>query len=234
VPATEGEPGGVAHEKPFNVAAVHFAHATVLVVDDVDYNRDLVRGYYQGYDLEVVEAQDGSEGLEKAARLRPDLILLDLKMPVLDGYAVAGRLRADEALRRIPVLVFTASALAQDEERISPLCDGYLRKPVRREDLIRATMVHLPHAVATSMPAAAPAPALRPDDIARRVAALSAEVARELDRAIDIADIATIERLIEQLRRDDHVLANILTGHAERFDYDALRAVLGHRAATNQ
>jgi len=227
VPAGEAEPMRMNGTERFDFTAVHFAHATVLVVDDVDYNRDLIRGFYNGYDLEVVEAQNGLEALDKAAHLRPDLILLDLKMPVMDGYTAAARLKADEALEHVPVIAFTASVLKQDEERISRLCDGYLRKPVRRAELVRATMAWLPHTVLVQPFGQAPTPGGSSADGAQRIAKLPAELVRALRRAIEMADIGAIQRLIERIGQDDSALAHILTVHADRFDYDALRAVLG-------
>jgi len=77
--------------------------------------------------------------------------VLDMKMPEMDGYEMAEHLQKDDALKDIPVIAITASALKQDEEVISKLCGGYLRKPICRSNLIREIMKHLPHTVVKTM-----------------------------------------------------------------------------------
>jgi len=75
------------------------------------------------------------------------LILLDMKMPVMDGYKAAEILNNDGVLKDVPVIAVTASALKQDEEKISKFCDGYLRKPISQADLITEVVKFLPHTV---------------------------------------------------------------------------------------
>ncbi|OVE81774.1 hypothetical protein BVY04_02555 [bacterium M21] len=122
-----------------------FEPATILITDDIDLNRQMLMTYLGDWQFTLIEAESGLECLEKAAEHRPDLILLDMKMPVMDGYEAAEALKVDDQLSLIPVIAVTASALKQDEERIAALCDGYLRKPVSKSDVVHEIIRFLPH-----------------------------------------------------------------------------------------
>lgn len=104
----------------------------VLVADDRAISRELVRSVLEGSGYEVFEASDGVEALEEARRVRPDVILLDLHMPRLDGFGVIRELRGDHAFDDIPVLALTASAMTGDRERaLASGFTGYVAKPIR-------------------------------------------------------------------------------------------------------
>ena len=132
-------------ETEYDLQCLNFAPAKILLVDDIDYNRELMRGYMEDYDFEIREAVNGAEALDIAAEFSPHLILLDMKMPVMDGYEVARKLEIDSSLKNIPVIAVTASALIEDEEFINKICNGYLRKPVNRADLLNVLAEHLSH-----------------------------------------------------------------------------------------
>jgi two-component system, cell cycle response regulator DivK len=103
---------------------------TVLVVEDIEFNRDLL-GQILEDEYEVAFAADGAEGLRKAAELRPDLILMDLSLPVVDGWEAMRRLKADLELARIPVIAVTAHAMAGEEEQARAAgADDFLSKPI--------------------------------------------------------------------------------------------------------
>ena len=107
----------------------------VLVADDMVMNRDLIRAFFFGTGHELLEAVNGREALEIARSSRPDIILMDVRMPVMDGVAATRALKADEHLKSIPIIVVTASAMQTEEAALKPICDGYLRKPISRSDL---------------------------------------------------------------------------------------------------
>ncbi|MDM8549449.1 ATP-binding protein [Desulfobacterales bacterium HSG2] len=140
-------------EKQADFDSIMFEQGTILIADDIDYNRELVTSFFEGYDLTLLEAENGREAIEKARELRPDLILLDMKMPEMDGYEAAAVLRKEDDLKEIPVIAVTASAMREDEEMIKKLCDSYLRKPVSRADLVSEVMKFLPHTVTKREPA---------------------------------------------------------------------------------
>jgi two-component system cell cycle response regulator DivK len=101
-----------------------------LIVEDVELNRDLLVQLLED-DYEISTAGDGASGLEAAARLRPDLILMDLSLPVIDGWEASRRLKADPDLRHIPVIALTAHAMQGDEAKARACgCDDYLAKPI--------------------------------------------------------------------------------------------------------
>jgi CheY-like chemotaxis protein len=110
---------------------------TVLIVEDVDLNRDLLVQLLED-DYRLVLAEDGVSALERAAETMPDLILMDLSLPRMDGWEATRRLKADERLARIPVIVLSAHAMRGDEERARASgCNDFLTKPIDETLLLR-------------------------------------------------------------------------------------------------
>jgi len=102
----------------------------ILVVEDQEDNRKIVRDLVTASGYELVEAATGEEGLEAAARERPDLILMDIQLPGIDGYEVTRRIKADPDLRQIPIIAVTSFALSGDDKKaFAAGCDGYVTKP---------------------------------------------------------------------------------------------------------
>ncbi|WP_081599425.1 PAS domain S-box protein [Prochlorothrix hollandica] len=116
------------------------APTRILVADDVEFNRALLAGYFQATHHTLYFAQNGQEAVWISQVSQPDLILLDLRMPVMDGYEAAQILAEDPRTQTIPVIVLTASCSAEEEESIKSWCDGFLRQPVSRSQLI--TVLH--------------------------------------------------------------------------------------------
>ncbi|MCM2255567.1 MAG: response regulator [Vicinamibacteria bacterium] len=109
----------------------------ILLVEDNEMNRDMLsrRLIRKGY--EVVIAVDGGEGHEMAQTINPDLILLDMSLPVLDGWEVARRLKGNEATKKIPIIALTAHAMAGDREKaLEAGCDDYDTKPIELPRLL--------------------------------------------------------------------------------------------------
>ncbi|MBN2857869.1 MAG: transporter substrate-binding domain-containing protein [Candidatus Delongbacteria bacterium] len=116
---------------------VKFSKAKVLVADDIVSNRFLLTELCAGLGLETVEAANGREAVEKAKLYVPDLILLDMRMPEMDGYEAIEILKNDPATKKIPVIAVTASVMGNEMARIEKLrFDGFVRKPVSLNDLI--------------------------------------------------------------------------------------------------
>jgi len=116
---------------------------TILIVEDVDLNRDLLVQLLED-DYRLVLAGDGMTALERAADARPDLILMDLSLPRMDGWEATRRLKADEQLARIPVIVLSAHAMHGDEERARASgCDDFLTKPIDESLLFDKLARHL-------------------------------------------------------------------------------------------
>jgi C4-dicarboxylate-specific signal transduction histidine kinase/ActR/RegA family two-component response regulator len=109
----------------------------ILVVEDVDFNRDLLVQMLEE-SFQVLVATDGAAGLDLAQSEQPDLIILDLSLPVLDGWEVARRVKADEKMKLIPIIALTAHAMPEDEEKARRSgCDDFLTKPIDKNLLFQ-------------------------------------------------------------------------------------------------
>ena len=115
------------------------ASRRILVVEDnLDNRRILVYRLRRIGEFEIVEASNGQEAVAAVEAGAPDLIFMDLKMPVMDGWEATRRIRAMEAGRRIPIVALTAQAMAGDSEKaIEAGCDDYVAKPIVDPDVIR-------------------------------------------------------------------------------------------------
>lgn len=106
--------------------------AKILLVEDNEMNLDMLSRRLERRAYEILIAMDGAQGVEMARTERPDLILMDMSLPVMDGWEATRRLKADEATRNIPIIALTAHAIAGDRERcIAAGCDEYESKPVK-------------------------------------------------------------------------------------------------------
>jgi two-component system cell cycle response regulator DivK len=113
--------------------------ALILIVEDNDKNRKLVRDVltFKGY--EVIESETGEEGLRLAQERCPSLVLMDIRLPGIDGVEALRRLRAEETTRGIPVMAMTASVMSEDRQKIMAAgFDGYQTKPINVTDFVAA------------------------------------------------------------------------------------------------
>ena len=117
----------------------------VLVIEDNDQNLYLVTVLLEKHGLEVIAARDGRSGIEMAAATRPDLILLDIHLPLIDGYAVARAIRAKPELALLPIIAVTSYAMVGDRERcLEAGCTDYIEKPIDVDTFISQIARHLP------------------------------------------------------------------------------------------
>jgi two-component system cell cycle response regulator DivK len=108
----------------------------ILIVEDNQDNRELVIKVLRNKGFETVEAVDGEDAIEKAVSEKPDLILLDISLPKLDGYEVAKRLKSMEEFQEIPIVAFTAHAMKGDREKVIVAgFEGYISKPINIREL---------------------------------------------------------------------------------------------------
>jgi two-component system, cell cycle response regulator DivK len=111
--------------------------AKILLVEDNEMNRDMLSRRLERKGHSVTIALDGAEGLSKARSEAPDLILMDMSLPVIDGWEATRQLKADEATRRIPVIALTAHAMASDEQKAREAgCDDFDTKPIELPRLL--------------------------------------------------------------------------------------------------
>ncbi len=117
----------------------------ILVVEDQEDNRRILRDLLDSAGFEMIEAGDGQQALVAAEQHRPDLILMDIQLPVLDGYEATRRIKANPALNAIPIIVVTSYALSGDEGKARAAgCDAYVTKPYSPRQLLAKIREYLP------------------------------------------------------------------------------------------
>ena len=111
--------------------------AKILIVEDNEMNRDMLSRRLQRRGYEMVIATDGEAGVAAAAQQRPDLVLMDMSLPVIDGWEATRRIKADPATAGIPIIALTAHAMAGDREKaLEAGCDDYDTKPIELPGLL--------------------------------------------------------------------------------------------------
>ena len=109
----------------------------ILVVEDQEDNRQIIRDLLSATDYEIVEAESGEQALEAVAKQRPDLILMDIQLPGIDGYETTRRIKADPALPSITIIAVTSYALSGEEQKARAAgCDEYVPKPYSPRQLL--------------------------------------------------------------------------------------------------
>ena len=223
-----------------------FAPATILAADDVALNRALLTGYFEGTGHKLFLVTNGLEALEQAEMHRPDVILMDMRMPELDGHEATKRLKANAALKHIPVIAVTASSFREEEVKARKICDGFIRKPFNRAELIaelrkflkpaaapdRQTVAE--RAAAPAVGASTPAPA---EAVARRpelMAALREQEQTVWPRLCKTKSVGEIEAFAQRLCRwaeEGHwpplrSYGEMLEQQAQEFDFSKLPQTL--------
>ena len=116
----------------------------ILVVEDEKDNRQILRDLLGNAGYELTEAENGEEAIAAAAERRPSLILMDIQLPIVDGYEATRRIRSNPDLRSVPIIAVTSHALAGDEDKaLAAGCDGYVSKPYSPRDLLAKVRTYL-------------------------------------------------------------------------------------------
>jgi signal transduction histidine kinase/DNA-binding NarL/FixJ family response regulator len=136
-----------------------FPHLTILVIDDAQIDRDLLHQYFIRTKHRLLFAQDGEEGVEMAVTYHPDLILLDLRMPNIDGFQAIEFLKRTPATEDIPILILTAANFTDSQAMLLDRCQGFLQKPVALFQLVSEMKkiiptTHIPHSSLVTSPSA--------------------------------------------------------------------------------
>jgi two-component system cell cycle response regulator DivK len=109
----------------------------ILVVEDQPDNRQIIRDMLAPTHYEITEAEDGQQALEAIAKQRPDLILMDIQLPIIDGYTATRKIKSDPALQSIPIIAVTSYALSGEEKKAREAgCDDYVPKPFSPRQLL--------------------------------------------------------------------------------------------------
>ena len=117
----------------------------ILVVEDTEDNRQIVGDLLSSAGYELIEAVDGLQGVAAAEREKPDLILMDIQLPGIDGYEATRRIRANPEIAKVPIIAVTSYALSGDEAKTREAgCDGYVAKPFSPRQLLAKIREFLP------------------------------------------------------------------------------------------
>lgn len=201
---------------------------TILVVDDISLNRELIAAMFLGTHHQVFQAADGERGIELARLHRPQIVLMDIRMPGIDGLTALEHLRAEPTLAQTCVIALTASSLLGEESQLRERFDGYLRKPVSRE-LLLAELSRL-LAPAPALPEMVTDPASLADVLVE-LAAIERGIWQELRGSLAVRDSARLAERLDVLAQRSGAgglrdYAAKLRYAADMFDPLALETVL--------
>jgi len=122
----------------------------ILIVEDQEDNRMIMRDVLSSAGYELIEAVNGEDGVKLAHSERPDLILMDIQLPIIDGYEATRRIKGSAELKSIPIIAVTSYALSGDQAKARAAgCDGYVSKPFSPRELLARVRGYLPDAAAS-------------------------------------------------------------------------------------
>ncbi len=132
-------------EQLIDLNTIVFKHSTILLVEDVSSNRQVIKGYLEGFNFNIVEAVNGQQALEKLDEFKPDLVLLDMQIPHMDGWKIAEIIRTKPQWKDLSLIAITASVMKEQIPKILECCDAHVPKPVSKQYLIKTLSNYLPH-----------------------------------------------------------------------------------------
>lgn len=218
---SDNAPAYAAERQVIGVAPGQPRHR-LLVVDDIEVNRQLLLQILEPLGFEVDVVANGEDALAHWQARRPDLILLDIRMPGIDGYEVARRIRVAEPDCRTKLLALTASAFADERERVLAAgCDDFLRKPLRESELLEALARHLNLVFdyGAEVGDKAPSPNMCSKTMVAALRAAPPDWLRQLHDAAIMGQLEGVIEVIESYRGRDPVLASKLSRLAEDFEH---------------
>jgi signal transduction histidine kinase/ActR/RegA family two-component response regulator len=211
------------------VVGYHGRRRRILLADDKPDNRNILGSFLRALGFDIVEAANGKQALERACEQTPDLVLMDLVMPVMDGFEAVRRMRATPALARTRIIALSASAFETTRaESSSAGCDDFLSKPVDLDVLLDAVQRHLGLEWDATTP---PGATRRVSQTAVRKLPVSfpGGVARELYSLAMMGDVETLNRRLDEVRHGDAGLEDAvaeIAGLARNFDMKGVRELL--------
>jgi len=124
---------------------IKFKNPVLLLTEDMLSNRQVIKGYLENLNILIIEAENGEECIQAMNIQRPDLILMDMEMPVMDGYTAINIIKSDESLKNIPLIALSASGMKEQKNKMRLIADDILIKPIYKEALIAILMKYLPY-----------------------------------------------------------------------------------------
>jgi signal transduction histidine kinase/CheY-like chemotaxis protein len=222
----------VRRDEEFDFAcSMEFKPAKILIVDDVESNRNLIFGTFADSDIEILSAHNGQSALLMAREHQPDVILMDLKMPIMDGYEATRLLKKDESLKDIPVIALSAAISKSDKElREKHQFDGYLPKPISKGQLFKELSNFLSYSSADSSDNDTSNSNLgkgqQSISFYESMKSLPSEWKLEMKQAIERVDLDQIYLLIDQILDQDSALAAAIQERMDDFEYEYILSML--------
>jgi signal transduction histidine kinase/CheY-like chemotaxis protein len=225
-------------DNSFDPDEISFEPATILVVDDVATNRLLVKEFLRHAQLATIEAENGQDAVILAKAHKPDVVLMDLRMPVLGGLEAMKQIAADPDTQMIPVIVLTASGMAEEEERmLAHGFAGYLTKPIRKATLFQELIRFIAHtrklkdAPDERMTAMEQADASRLPEVIEKLESRYMRLWTQVRKNLFFEDIGEFARQISDLGEhfDLRILKTYgkdLSAHVENFDVEHMNSAL--------
>jgi signal transduction histidine kinase/CheY-like chemotaxis protein/ABC-type amino acid transport substrate-binding protein len=214
---------------------IKFTEAKILIADDIESNRILLVEFCRELGLETFEAEDGREAVDLAKLHVPDMILLDMRMPVMDGYEAIRIIKSDENLKKIPVIAVTASVMSSDKSKIERYrFDGYIRKPVSIDELTAEMKKHLKYKIFRNDITEFEATEEKIVDSEILIEVLSTEIQKKVENAVSshnfskIQDLAVSLKQLSQKHRSDKLkmFASRLHDSVVKFDIESIKILL--------
>ena len=196
----------------------------ILVVDDSEPNRILLRNLLERIGFSVSEAMDGRQAVELFQRESPDLVFMDIRLPIMDGLEATRRIKATRAGQTTPVIAVTAHAFEEERRRIlAEGCDDFIRKPFDEDAIFNAISIHLgiEYAFENRMPE--PPETFGTDgtgSVSDGLAGVSGSLLDDLESAALDLDLAKINQCLDRIREDDGAAAALLGRLAEQFRFE--------------
>ncbi|NIM11455.1 MAG: response regulator [Candidatus Aminicenantes bacterium] len=207
---------------------LEFEKACILIADNSESDRTLIKGFLNVPAFTFIEAKNGKEAVVLARQYRPHLVIMDLRMPVMDGYEATAVLKADKTLRSIPVIILSASVMKEQDQAIKKVaCDGCLKKPLNKAELFSELMRFLPYSTGRRESAAgrkddAPTPKEKEAD----VELLTPETKAKLPELLGILEGELMDHWNEINRTffvdEIESFANAVRGWGEKYNLDML------------
>jgi signal transduction histidine kinase/DNA-binding NarL/FixJ family response regulator/PAS domain-containing protein len=219
-----------------NDKLVMFGGARILIVDDVPDNRKLVFTYLNRYHIELLEAKNGEEAVEKSITHLPDLILMDIRMPLIDGYEATKIIKSNPKTASIPVIALTASAMDEEIQQVDEIFDGFIRKPVQKQELIKEVFRFIKNDKLKSIDKedgiSVNTPTEQPEEIDNQVKTLFRyEFSKDIstfNESIIIDDLSQFNHRIKSFSQHNKIpkleeISDELKTHIDDFDFDKIK-----------
>lgn len=204
----------------------------ILVVDDKEENLKVAVSLLQIIGFETLEAINGLDGIEKFEDWNPDLILMDMRMPVMDGYEATCKIKATDKGKHTPIVAITASSFEEERKKTEAIgMDGYIRKPFRENELFNTIgkILNIEYIYEDESGHDTEKYIDDTDALKNDIDLLDDELKLKIMEAIDFADFDKLIELISDIEIDNKVLAQQLKTHAYNYEYDYLQKLLNKK-----